>query len=273
MWKCTQTPPWAPATGLYLDCIAPLNSLPLRGETARQNDTDDPAMTPLPECSPISAAEYQRLRAGARVLEHDTRGEKVLLTPDGHIIKLFYQRNGFSSDRLYPHAYRFCRNALRLQAKGICSVQCEQLRHDRQHNRHLISYPSLPGDTLRDRLAGHPDKGGLFSRLAVYLAELHGKGILFRAIHFGNILVLEDGSFGLIDIADMTIQRRPLGLLQRARNFRHLLQNHRDRDAVEQYGYGHLLDAYETAAGFSGLRKTVLRRLIRHTAPAMTFPD
>jgi hypothetical protein len=230
-------------------------------------------MQPPIKCSPISATEFERLRAGARVLERDARGEKVLLTPDGHIIKLFYPRRGFSSARLYPYAWRFCRNALRLRAKGISSVQCQQLRHDRQHKRHLISYPLLPGDTLRDRLAGHADKGGLFSRLAAYLAELHGKGILFRSIHFGNILVLEDGSFGLIDIADMTIQRRPLGLLQRARNFRHLLHDHRDRNTMQQYGYDRLLDAYETAAGCSGMRRTLLRRLIRHTAPAMTLPD
>jgi hypothetical protein len=229
-------------------------------------------MSLLPECSPISAGEYERLRAGARVLERYALGEKVLLTPDGHVIKLFYQRTGFSSDRLYPNAYRFYRNARKLQAKGITSVHCDQLRHDRQHRRHLISYPLLPGESLRDHLDRHPDDDGLlFPRLAAYLAALHHKGILFRAIHFGNILVLEDGGFGLIDIADMTIQRRPLGSLQRARNFRHLQQDRRDRDTLERYGFGQLLDDYETAAGLRGFRSALLRRLIRHRMPELTI--
>jgi hypothetical protein len=228
-------------------------------------------MTPPLECTPISATEFELLSSGARVLERDKRGDKVLLTPDDHIIKLFYPRRRFTSARLYPYAYRFCKNAQRLQAKGVITVQCEQLRFDRQQGRHLIRYPLLPGDTLRDHLADHPDRDDLLAELAAFLAELHGKGILFRSVHLGNILVLKQGTFGLIDIADMSIQRRPLGLLKRARNFRHLLHDRRDRDVLEQYGYGHLLENYEAAAGIRGYRRTLLRRLIRHAAPAMTL--
>ena len=230
-------------------------------------------MTPPLECTPISTTEFERLSAGARVLERDKRGDKVLLTPDDHIIKLFYPRRRFTSARLYPYAYRFCKNARHLQAKGIITVQCEQLRYDRQHGRHLIRYPLLPGDTLRDHLASHPDRDDLLAGLAAFLAELHGKGILFRSIHLGNILVLEKDSFGLIDIADMSIQQRPLGLWQRARNFRHLLHDRRDRERLEQYGYGRLLENYEAAAGIRGYRSTILGRLIRRAAPAMTLVD
>ena len=228
-------------------------------------------MTPPLECTPISATEFERLSAGARVLERDKRGDKVLLTPDDHIIKLFYPRRRFTSARLYPYACRFCKNARRLQAKGVITVQCEQLRYDRQHGRHLIRYPLLPGDTLRDHLASHPDRDDLLTGLAAFLAELHSKGILFRSIHLGNILVLENDTFGLIDIADMSIQQRPLGLWQRARNFRHLLHDRRDRDVLEQYGYDRLLQNYEAAAGIRGYRSTLLRRLIRHAAPVMTL--
>jgi len=227
-------------------------------------------MTPPLECTPISATEFEQLSAGARVLERDTRGDKVLLTPDDHIIKLFYPRRRFTSARLYPYAYRFCKNARHLQAKGIITVQCEQLRYDRQGGRHLVRYPLLLGDTLRDRLASQPDRDRLLTGLATFLAELHGKGILFRSVHLGNILVLEKDSFGLIDIADMSIQQRPLGLWQRARNFRHLLHDRRDRERLEQFGYGRLLENYEAAAGIRGYRSTLLGRLIRRAAPAMT---
>ena len=225
----------------------------------------------LPGSTPISTAEFGQLRHGARVLEFDERGEKVLLTPDKKIIKLFYPRRRITSARIYPYAYRFRNNARRLSNKGITTIQCEQLRYDKEHKRHLISYPLLPGTTLRDCLAATTNGDDLLERLAVYLAVVHAKGILFRSIHLGNILVLENNSFGLIDVADMSIQHRPLGLFKRARNFRHLLHDRKDREQLSCYGYGRLLDQYEAAAGIRGYRSRLLRKLIRHFAPAMTF--
>ena len=188
-------------------------------------------------CTPISSEEYEQLRTGARILMDDPRGEKVLLTPDQHIIKLFYPRHRISSAHLYPYAFRFWKNAIALREKGITTVQCEQLRYERERGRHLITYPLLPGKNIRDciRETGHGEN--ILPRLADYLAYVHDKGILFRSIHLGNILVLDDGGFGLIDIADLSVQRRPLGLVKRARNFRHLLHDKVDRDSLEQYGY------------------------------------
>jgi hypothetical protein len=223
-----------------------------------------------PRSTPISTAEFEQLRAGAQLIERDGRGEKVLLTPDNHIIKLFYPRRRFTSARIYPYAYRFWNNARKLREKGIITIQCEQLRHDRQNKRHLITYPLLPGTTLRDRLAETTDGDDYLDKLASWLVTLHTKGILFRSIHLGNILVLENHDYGLIDVADMSIQQRPLGLIKRARNFRHLLHDHRDRERLAEYGYDRLLDNYETAAGISGYRRTLLRKFIRRYAPAMT---
>lgn len=240
------------------------------GEIHYPVQPDHPEKTMLPpRCTPISTAEFEQMRTGARLLERDPRGEKVLLTPDNHIIKLFYPRRRYTSARIYPYAYRFWNNARQLQEKGIITICCEQLRHDRQHGRHLITYPLLPGTTLRDRLAGIGNGDDYLDKLATWLVTLHAKGILFRSIHLGNILVLDNGDFGLIDIADMSIQQRPLGLLKRARNFRHLLHDRDDRERLREYGYGRLLDNYETAAGIHGYRRTLLRRLIRHYAPAM----
>lgn len=224
-----------------------------------------------PRSTPISTAEFEQLRAGARLIERDGRGEKVLLTPDKRIIKLFYPRRRVTSARIYPYAYRFWNNARQLREKGIITIRCEQLRHDRLKGRHLITYPLLPGATLRDRLAEISSSDDYLDKLATYLVTLHTQGILFRSIHLGNILVLENGDYGLIDVADMSIQQRPLGLIKRARNFRHLLHDRRDRETLAAYGYDRLLDNYEQAAGISGYRRRLLRRLIRHYAPAMTF--
>lgn len=230
-----------------------------------------PCMKLLAGSTPISTTEIDQLRAGARVLEFDGRGEKVLLTPDNRIIKIFYPRRRFSSAHIYPYAYRFWNNAQQLRTRGITTVQCQQLRHDKTCKRHLITYPLLPGTTLRDCL-NTDNCGNLYlKKLATFLAEIHTKGILFRSIHLGNILVLEDGEFGLIDIADMSVKRRPLGLFRRARNFRHLLHDKSDRETLGRYGYSHFLEEYETAAGIAGLRSRVLRALIRRYAPAMEF--
>jgi hypothetical protein len=221
------------------------------------------------ECTPIETPEFNRLRAGARVLEADRRGEKVLLTPDDRIIKLFYPRRRFSSARIYPYAFRFWNNARRLHAKAIPTVHCEQLRHDRARERYLISYPLLAGTTLRDGLESGRFGDVQLEELAVFLARLHRLGILFRSIHLGNVLVLENGEFGLIDIADMSIRNRPIGLHKRARNFRHLLHDRRDRALLSAFGYDRLLGHYESAANLTGWRKHLLRFFIRHYAVPM----
>lgn len=218
---------------------------------------------------PITGAEFDRLRAGARVLVADLRGEKVLLTADNRIIKLFYARRRFTSARIYPYALRFWNNAQRLLEKGVPTVNPEQLRYDSAHQRHLISYPLLAGTTLRDCLNETTDRNAYLRRLSAFLAVLHEKGILFRSVHLGNILVLEDGEFGLIDVADMSIQRRPLGLFKRARNFRHLLHDRADRNSLEEFGYGRFLAQYETDADISGIRRRLFRALVRRYAPAM----
>jgi hypothetical protein len=228
-------------------------------------------MLPTTRSSPITATEFDRLRAGARVLEYDGRGEKVLLTPDNRIIKLFYPRRRFTSARIYPYALRFWNNTQRLRHKGITTIQCEQLRYDRERQRHLITYPLLPGTPLRDCLQENRCNDQHLVKLAIFMATLHARGVLFRSIHLGNILVLEDGEFGLIDVADLTIRRWPLGLFRRARNFRHLLHDRRDRETLRGYGYSRFLEEYETAAGISGYRSRLLRTLIRRYAPAFSF--
>ncbi len=218
---------------------------------------------------PISSTEFSRLREGARVLEEDLRGEKVLLTPDNRIIKLFYSRRRFTSATIYPYALRFWNNARKLHEKIIPTVACEQLRYDKQHKRHVITYPLLAGTTLRDCLKETPDGNTYLTKLSAFLAMLHEKGVLFRSIHLGNILVLDNGEFGLIDVADMSIQRRPLGLFKRARNLRHLLHDQADRNSLEQYDYRRFLEQYESDAGITGFRHRLFRSLVSYYAPAM----
>jgi len=54
------------------------------------------------------------------------------------------------------------------------------------------------------------------------------RGIYFRSLHLGNIVLTPEGSLGLIDIADLSFQRRPLSKAKARRNLAHftrLLEN------------------------------------------------
>jgi hypothetical protein len=69
-----------------------------------------------------------------------------------------------------------------------------------------------------------------FEEFGAFIAKMHRKGILFRSIHLGNILVLPDGDLGIIDIADMSFRAKgSLTVKQRIRNFHHMDRDNRDR--------------------------------------------
>ncbi len=83
----------------------------------------------------------------------------------------------------------------------------------------------------------------------------------FRSLHLGNVLLMDDGEFGLIDIADMRILPSPLGKELRVRNLRHMQRYPQDRgwlfeEHFEQLlsGYGRLASDHETES----LRRHVL---------------
>jgi hypothetical protein len=54
--------------------------------------------------------------------------------------------------------------------------------------------------------------------LAGFIARLHKNGILFRSIHFGNILKLQDGGFGLIDFSNIRFYSNPPTMGKRIAN-------------------------------------------------------
>lgn len=103
----------------------------------------------------LTADEFERLKAGAEVLERDANGIKVLRLQNGDILKLFRVKHLVSSARVYSHARSFCRNAERLRLLGVPTVTIRQLFHfpDRIHS--AVLYQPLPGTTLRQlALAG-----------------------------------------------------------------------------------------------------------------------
>jgi hypothetical protein len=212
----------------------------------------------------LTVDEFERLKTGAEVLEQDAHGLKVLRMPNGDILKLFRVKHLVSSARLYSHARSFCRNAERLQALGIPTVTIHQLFHFRDRIHSAVLYQPLPGKTLRQMgLAGELDHS-LLKRMAGFVATLHEHGVLFRSLHFGNIVQTPEGSLGLIDIADLSIQPFALSCTARLRNFRHLCRLAPDRLAFGKEGWELFLQTYREAARLRlGREKSFFRKAAR----------
>jgi tRNA A-37 threonylcarbamoyl transferase component Bud32 len=143
----------------------------------------------------ISHEEYQALRAGAQVLSFDEHGEKVLRTPDRRIIKLFRRKRLISTALFFPYAMRFSRAAEKLHLLGVAAPQVQAVHFIPSIKRHAVIYAEMPGVNLRTALEDQSQNAQLLMKLAEFMAGLHGKGVYFRAIHFGNVFVCNDGQY------------------------------------------------------------------------------
>ncbi|MBD9408771.1 toluene tolerance protein [Stutzerimonas stutzeri] len=193
----------------------------------------------------LQIESYMRMREGARVLEKDSCGEKVLLLSDGTILKLFRLKHLFSSAVLYPYAKRFADNIANLQRLHVACPSLINTYKIPSIKRDAVHYHPLPGVTLRQlRRQNDECPENLFDQLGRFLAHLHEKGIFFRSIHLGNIVLTPEGGLGLIDIADLKCQTKPLGPYKSKRNFKHMMRDVDDRAWIESKVHGDLFNAY-----------------------------
>lgn len=197
----------------------------------------------------LTPEEYQQLRAGAKVIEADSHGEKVLRLPDGNYIKLFRRKRLLSSALFYPYAQRFVHNAVRLRQLAIPCPTVIALYKLKEPRRDLVHYQPLAGETLRQLRQHNPQPERLLEHLASFVAQLHEQGVYFRSLHLGNIVLTPEGQLGLIDIADLQVQRRPLSDAQRLRNFRHMLRDAEDKAWLRSGGDGRFVKTYQIASG------------------------
>lgn len=174
----------------------------------------------------ISRKEFEACSEGAKVLEKDRYGKKVLQLRDGTFLKLFRRKSWLSKTAFYPPAKRFAANAAKLQRLEIrCPVVLGLYQMSAPY-RSIVHYQPLEGTTLRHLLNQQPtlEQVELFSELASFITRLHDLGVYFRSLHLGNIVRTPDGALGLIDISDMRCLGKPLSRRLRARNYRHLLR-------------------------------------------------
>ena len=197
----------------------------------------------------FSLSEYEELVAKSAILEQDRRGIKVLQTPEGAIVKFFRLKRLLSASLLKAYASRFVDNARSLKRLGIKAVEVEDILYCKPIKRALVFYHPIPGQTLRAVLQSRVNFDDVMERFIVFLANLHDKGVLFRSIHLNNVIVSEgSGVLGLIDFADMKVNRKSLSRDKRLRNFRHLARYEVDQESIKNFGVDRFMEIYFKAS-------------------------
>ena len=180
----------------------------------------------------LSKEGYLTLRQGAEVIEADAHGDKVLLLSDGTYLKLFRRKRLISTALIFPYAQRFAQNATKLARFNIPSVSIIELHQIPSVQRTAVHYNPLAGTTLRNLPNGINE--ALADKLGTFIRDLHEKGIYFRSLHLGNIILTPENQLGLIDVSDMKFFYRPLPLKLRLRNFQHSARYPNDQKTLKR---------------------------------------
>nr|BFD39274.1 hypothetical protein FFPRI1PSEUD_07730 [Pseudomonas sp. FFPRI_1] len=172
----------------------------------------------------LTPAALEQLTANAHVIESDGLGPKVLRLEDGSFLKLFRPRRWYTSGGFNPYSQRFAENSEQLRDLGIVTPTTLAL-YRLADGSSAVRYQPLPGQTLRQSLqsaASAQERSALIERFGAFMASLHQRGVYFRSLHLANVLVLENGEFGLIDLADLRVYPSALRTSLRQRNLRHM---------------------------------------------------
>lgn len=198
--------------------------------------------TPAPQA-------FEALSKGAQVIEEDGLGPKVLRLEDGSFLKLFRARRWYTSGGFNPYSQRFATNSQHLQQLGIAAPRILDV-YSLRDGSSAVRYQPLTGLTVRQALQSL-DSGvreALVERLGRFMAVLHERGVYFRSLHLGNVLLLEDGEFGLIDLADMRIYPSALRSALRQRNLKHMQRYPQDRNWLFDTHFEPLVSGYASVA-------------------------
>lgn len=188
---------------------------------------------------------------------------KVIESETGEIIRFFYPKKKlFSSNKYRPYAVRFSSNAKQLNSMNIAAPTIKSLQYYPPLKTHILRYEKLLGEDARSLLTN--SNPNMIANVITFIAKLHEQGVFFRSIHMGNVIIQPNGGFGLIDIADTRFNNKPLSLLQRYRNLKHIIYNLDDAALWNQFGVGRFLETYFASAKCRGFSKILLTKLIEH---------
>jgi hypothetical protein len=214
---------------------------------------------------PLSEQEFAVLIAGARVIESDGQHPKVLQLTDGRYLKYFRRKHLISRDLMVAAAVRFARHARRLGRMRIPTLTVRGLHRIHGSPDTIAVYEPLRGEPLRALLNSGRADTDLMYRVGGFIAQLHDRGIYFRSLHPGNIIV--DGpAFGLIDLLDMRFKRGSLWRWQRQRNWLHFLRTRVDWPFLSRS----LIEAL--LAGYGDASRLPAREILRMADHAQRVP-
>lgn len=202
----------------------------------------------------LSQNDFQALCEQSKVIsDHGIYGPKVVLLPNGDYLKVFNPKSGFTKRRFFPKYKEFIKNTEKLRANHVPSVRVTQVFFLAEHQSYAVQYTPLAGMDVRSLAASQTNL--MLEKLVPFIVMLHEKGIYFRGIHLGNILRLSDGTYGLIDVADVKFKRGPLSVICRVRNLVHMLKNKDDQPLYQHYGIKAFLNFYAKEAKIFDIRK------------------
>lgn len=183
----------------------------------------------------------------------DDLGHRKTFHKKNEIIKIFNVRGYISSGFFNTYASRIIKNSIKLKEHEISSIEItNELAF--QYNKRLsgVSYKYIPGKTYRD--LGNKITKEMITDLAKYISIIHKKGIYFRAMHLGNIL-LHNKKLFLIDIAKIHFYPWPLFIFTRARAFRRMIKY---QDDIKHFGlinYKNLISEYMNSSKFNSFER------------------
>jgi serine/threonine protein kinase len=198
----------------------------------------------MPIKTKLSNDQLATLTEDAEVLEEDSLGPKVYKLSNGSFLKLFRRKRLLSSALITPYSYRFWRNAIRLAERNIPTLTPLELYLLADSSLSAVLYRPLEGKTLKDIYLGDPDDIAKYlPSLIEFIRHLHRNGIYFRSLHLGNIVLTPQGTMGLIDIADLSFQRRRLSKTKARRNLAHFSRLLESLGIAEQFPLAALTSA------------------------------
>ncbi len=211
----------------------------------------------------MTPEEFRSLLDRSQVIAEDAFGPKVLLTGDQRIVKIFRRKRILSRALILPSGKRFAKNAQILKKRGIDTVTIEDYRRCSCPPRELVWYRYLMGNPLREVCQNSKTEeiAMTVEKLGAFVAVLHRRGVLFRSLHWNNILLQPSGRFALIDILDLRVRNKPLNNSQRRRNFRHLLGRYQEDTQTFQLHSEKFWKGYAAATELSEKQLKCLKRL------------
>ena len=179
----------------------------------------------------------------------DDLGHRKTFHKKNEIIKIFNVRGYISSGFFNTYASRIIKNSIKLKDHEISSIEItNELAFEYNNRLSGVSYKYIPGKTYRD--LGNKITKEMITDLAKYISIIHKKGIYFRAMHLGNIL-LHNKKLFLIDIAKIHFYPWPLFIFTRARAFRRMIKY---QDDIKHFGlinYKNLISEYMVSSKFN----------------------